>query len=125
MAQEVLVLLCFCPGLVHVFDNVGLPEAFVVVVDGGVIAVVKVGVGLGEDVLGEQLAAITERDLQEVSGLAAVSSPALEPWFDHSGEAERRHREQTERQEIRAHGQVQFTALRRNSRQASPRNKAA
>jgi hypothetical protein len=66
-------------------------EGGAVVEDARVIAAVEVSVGLDEEVLGEELAAIADEHGQQVAGAGAIALPALRPALEAAAQAEADH----------------------------------
>ena len=59
--------------------------------DGWSKTVVEIGVGLDEEMPGEELAAVAEGDLQQIIRLGAPAFPALMPGFQSGGKADGDH----------------------------------
>ena len=71
-----------------VFGHVRCLKSGAVVEDSRVIAAVEVGVGLDEEMVGEQSATIAEQNAEDIAGVDAIALPGLEPGFQACGEAE-------------------------------------
>ena len=90
--------------------------------DGGVIAAVERDVGLDEEMVGEEAAAVAEEDLEDVVGLGALA-PAGGARLEEGGQGEAGGQQQEQNQEGTelVH---RFKALRRNTSQAAKRSRA-